>query len=75
MIGDRGRPVRHSAAFAALSISAATSFGCERHMAWLPGSSIVSDLARPVMKRSNTQPAAASLGGWIAAAFSCTKSM
>jgi hypothetical protein len=29
-----------------------TSFGCERKMAWFPGSSIVSDLALRLMNRS-----------------------
>jgi hypothetical protein len=41
-------------AAAAFSIRAATSLGCDRNMAWLPGSSIVSDFALRLMKRSRS---------------------
>jgi len=40
----------YSPSFAAFSISAATSLACETYTAWLPGSSIVFDLALLVMK-------------------------
>src|ERR1700674_4045980 len=52
----RARPMAHlyTSAFAAFSISAATSLACEMYTAWLPGSSIVSDLALLVMKRSRS---------------------
>lgn len=43
-----------SEAFAAFSMSSATSFGCDRKTAWLPGSSMVLDLALLVMKRSRS---------------------
>ena len=45
---------RYSTAFAARSISAATSLGCETKMAWLPGISIVCEFALPVIKRSRS---------------------
>ena len=46
--------ITYSAALAAFSISAATSLGCARNVTWLPGSSIVSDLARRLMNRSSS---------------------
>src|SRR5215470_9044634 len=42
------------AACAAFSISAATSLGCTRNIAWLPRSSIVCDFARLLMNRSSS---------------------
>src|SRR5262245_54279209 len=42
------------AAVAAFSINAATSRGCERKIAWLPGSSMTCDWARFAMKRSRS---------------------
>jgi Cytochrome P460 len=42
------------AAVAAFSINLATSRGCERKIAWLPGSSMTCDCARFVMNRSRS---------------------
>lgn len=50
----RYRGIAYFAAFAAFSISAATSLACDRKMAWLPGSSMVSDLDRLLMNRSRS---------------------
>jgi hypothetical protein len=51
---DIGEMMAYCAAVAAFSINAATSGACERKIAWLPGSSMASDLAGCAMNRSRS---------------------